>query len=39
MGRGETKTVDNVDNFDLKISKKNSIGRLVEAVAKASLQF
>ncbi len=39
MGRGETKTVDNVDNFDLKILKKNSAGHLVEVVAKTSLQF
>ena len=38
-GRGETNTVDNVDNFDLNIFKKNSTGHLVDVVATESLQF
>lgn len=38
-GREETNTVDNVDNFDLNIFKKNSTGHLVDVVATESLQF
>ena len=38
-GRGETNTVDNVDNLDLNIFKKNSTGHLVDVVATESLQF
>ncbi len=38
-GRGETNTVDNVDNLDLKILKKKSTGHLVEVVAELLLQF
>ena len=38
-GRGETNTMDNVDNLDLNILKKNSTGHLVDVVAKVSLQF
>ena len=38
-GRGETNTVDNVDNLDLNIFKKNSTGHLVDVVAKMCLQF
>ncbi|MBA7550998.1 hypothetical protein ES705_43531 [subsurface metagenome] len=38
-GRGETNTVDNVDNLDLNILKNNSTGHLVDVVATGSLQF
>ena len=38
-GRGETNTVDNVDNLDLNILKKNSTGHPVDVVAAGSLQF